>query len=515
MMYGFNFKAAVVAGAISLLPAVFGDGVNPRSDALAGATQAQVQQQYGPQLSKHASIYFPSSPQFANLTDRWSAFTTQGSISIVIEPATTHDVAVAVKLANKFRLPFLAVNGGHASTSSINTIQQGVSINLRNFNQVQISNDGNTALVGGGANTHEVVNGLGAHGKVTATTNGGCTGQLGPGLGGGFGRYMGYYGLILDNIIDMTVVLANGDVTHVSATSNPDLYWGMKGAGQNLGIVTEANFKIYDYPTSHWVYAEFIWANADEQLEPLFEAINKINVNSSQPKELGSLYTMFAMIPEHNKTDPVMRMQFSYAGTLQEAQPWLDSFLNLNPVSWWKNDSLLPTEIQPAATQDIDSQVCAAGTSWRLFPVGLKEYNITANRQVYNMFKQFVTEHPEFSGGVVQFENYAQEGLRAVDPASTAYAHRDDDILVSMAPVYAPSKASDVLAADFANKVRAIWRAGDARGGNWSAYPNYANGDEPTEALYGYESWRLEKLRGLKAKYDPQNRFRFYNPIVR
>lgn len=84
-----------------------------------------------------------------------------------------------------------------------------------------------------------------------------------------------------------------------------------------------------------------------------------------------------------------------------------------------------------------------------------------------------------------------------------------------MAPVYAPSKASDVLAADFANKVRAIWRAGDARGGNWSAYPNYANGDEPTEALYGYESWRLEKLRGLKAKYDPQNRFRFYNPIVR
>ena len=74
--------------------------------------------------------------------------------------------------------------------------------------------------------------------------------MIGPALGGGFGRYMGYFGLVLDNIIDMTVVLANGDIKQVSATSNPDLYWGMKGAGMNFGIVTQANFKIYDFPTT-------------------------------------------------------------------------------------------------------------------------------------------------------------------------------------------------------------------------------------------------------------------------
>lgn len=85
----------------------------------------------------------------------------------------------------------------------------------------------------------------------------------------------------------------------------------------------------------------------------------------------------------------------------------------------------------------------------------------------------------------------------------------------SMAPVYPPSKASDIIAADFSNKLRAIWHAGDKPGRELTAYLNYANGDESTEAIYGYESWRLERLWGLKNKYDPQNRFRFYNPIIR
>ncbi|KAI4127298.1 MAG: hypothetical protein LQ338_003258 [Usnochroma carphineum] len=513
-LMGLFFKGATLLGTLLLLRSAGANALTPRADALAVVTNAQVQQLLGPQLSQNASIYFPSSPQFANLTDRWSTFT-QGDIALVVEPATTQDVAAAVKLANKLGLPFLAVNGAHGSTSSLNTIQRGVSINLRNFNQVQISQDGQSALIGGGANTHEVVNGLGAHGKVTATTNGGCTGQIGPGLGGGFGRYMGYYGLILDNILDMTVVLANGDVQHTSPTSNSDLYWGMKGAGQNFGIVTEANFKIYDYPTSHWVYAEFTYADTEHQLGPVFEAINEINTNSSQPKELGCVYTIFGIDQQYSKTDPIMRIQFSYAGTLEQAQPWLDIFTNLHPASWWKNDSLLPTEIQPAASQDSDSGVCKFGSTWRLFPVGLKAYNITANRQVYDLYKQLVAEHPEFSGSVAQFENYAQEGMRAVDPVSTAYPHRDDAILVSFAPVYAPSEASDAIAFDFGNKAREIWHAGDAPGRQWTAYLNYANGDEPTEAVYGYESWRLEKLRGLKEKYDPQNKFRFYNPLVR
>ncbi|KAL8942997.1 MAG: hypothetical protein Q9216_001353 [Gyalolechia sp. 2 TL-2023] len=497
--------------------------LHPRAETFPASDD--VQRLFDSQLSKNAAVFFPNSPQFGNLTDRWSAFT-DGNLAVVIEPASTEDIVVAVKLANRFGLPFLAVNGGHGTTSSLNTIKRGVSINLRALNHVQVSQDGQSALIGGGANTHEVINTLAASGKVTATTNGGCTGHVGPALGGGFGRYRGFFGLVLDNIIDMTVVLADGTITHVSSTSNPDLYWAMKGAGQNFGIVAEANFKIYDPPTSSWFYAELTFADAEHLIDPLFEAMNQLNSNGPQPKELGSVYPIYAINPQYSKTDPIILLQFSYAGTPEQAQPWLDLFTNLRPTAMFKRDSLLSTEIQTAASQDIDSPVCAHGSTWRLFPLGLKTYNATANRAVFNLYKQFIGEHPEFSGSVVQFENYASGGMRAIDAASTAYAHRDDDILVdpdgvlapnlrSFAPVYAPSKASDAIASDFANKARQIWHAGDTPGRHVTAYLNYANGDESLEALYGYETWRLGRLRGLKKQYDPYNRFRFFNPIRR
>ena len=108
---------------------------------------------------------------------------------------------------------------------------------------------------------------------------------------------MGFFDLVLDNIIDMTVVLANGTIAQVSSTSNSDLYWGMKGAGHNFGIVTEANFKIYDFPSPRWFYAELTFA--DPQLETLFQHINTMN----QTKELGSVYTVFAINPQRSATD--------------------------------------------------------------------------------------------------------------------------------------------------------------------------------------------------------------------
>lgn len=108
---------------------------------------------------------------------------------------------------------------------------------------------------------------------------------------------MGFFGLVLDNIIDMTVILANGTIAQVSSTSNPDLYWGMKGAGHNFGIVTEANFKIYDFPTPRWFSSEFTFAGP--QLETLFERINDMD----QPKELGEVYTIFAINPQYSTTE--------------------------------------------------------------------------------------------------------------------------------------------------------------------------------------------------------------------
>lgn len=111
---------------------------------------------------------------------------------------------------------------------------------------------------------------------------------------------MGYWGLAADQIIDLDVVLADGSMTKVSATSKPDLFWGMRGAGHNFGIVTRFNYKIYDRPAPAWFYSAMFFTN--DKLENFFELLNDLVDNGNQRKELTG-YTLFLMNPEISKTE--------------------------------------------------------------------------------------------------------------------------------------------------------------------------------------------------------------------
>jgi FAD/FMN-containing dehydrogenase len=63
-------------------------------------------------------------------------------------------------------------------------------------------------------------------------------------LGGGHGLLQGHYDLLADNLISARMVLANGTAVTVSSESNPDLFWAIRGAGHNFGIVTEFEYNI-------------------------------------------------------------------------------------------------------------------------------------------------------------------------------------------------------------------------------------------------------------------------------
>lgn len=105
----------------------------------------------------------------------------------------------------------------------------------------------------------------------------------------------------------MNVVLANGSLTTVSATSNPDLWWGLQGAGHNFGIVTSVTSKIYPVQYPDWAYMSFIYSG--DKVEALYAAINDhLLKGGSQPVDIIN-YSFFFSSPDIDPTKVSLELE--------------------------------------------------------------------------------------------------------------------------------------------------------------------------------------------------------------
>lgn len=85
---------------------------------------------------------------------------------------------------------------------------------------------------------------------------------MGATLGGGIGRLDGLQGLIIDALVSVRIVTADGKILEASKDSNSDLFWGIRGAGQNFGIITSATYAL------HPLYKGGVWTSADIIITP-------------------------------------------------------------------------------------------------------------------------------------------------------------------------------------------------------------------------------------------------------
>jgi FAD/FMN-containing dehydrogenase len=119
--------------------------------------------------------------------------------------------------------------------------------------------------------------------KVTGF--GGCVSVIGPLLGGGHGILQGRYGLAADNIVSARLVLGNGTAIDVSESSNPELFWAVRGAGHNFGVVSSFEMKTYDVPEDdQWTFLDFVYTW--DQLEEVLDVVNAFTEEGAHPEEL-------------------------------------------------------------------------------------------------------------------------------------------------------------------------------------------------------------------------------------
>jgi FAD/FMN-containing dehydrogenase len=157
-----------------------------------------------------------------------------GSPAVVVQAASPSDVRATVDFARAAGLA-LAVRGGGHAFAGFGTNDGGVVLDPEE----------GFVRIGGGATWGEVAAALAPHRLAISSGDTRSVGVGGLTLSGGIGWKVRKHGLALDALVAADVVTASGDLVRASADQHPDLFWGLRGGGGNLGVVTAFEFRAH------------------------------------------------------------------------------------------------------------------------------------------------------------------------------------------------------------------------------------------------------------------------------
>src|SRR5215217_6456417 len=164
------------------------------------------------------------------------------------------DVAAALAFAAERGLEVSVRAGGHAVSGR--ALCEGVVLDLRGIDLVEVEPARRIARVGGGATWAQVDRATQEHGLATTGGRVSSTGVAGLTLGGGSGWLERKHGLACDNLLAAELVTADGERVGASATENPELLWALRGGGGNFGVVTALELTLH--PVGPEVFAGII-----------------------------------------------------------------------------------------------------------------------------------------------------------------------------------------------------------------------------------------------------------------
>jgi FAD/FMN-containing dehydrogenase len=196
-------------------------------------------------------VVVPGDPGYDQARAVWNA-TADARPAVVARCVGVDDVVAAVRFARELDL-LVAVRGGGHSYPGFSTCDGGIVIDLSPMAEVRVDPDRRVAAAAGGALLGELDRRAQAFGLACPTGHVSHTGVGGLTLGGGVGRLTRRHGLTLDNLRAVELVTAEGERVRADADTEPELFWGLRGAGANFGIAT--SFELALHPVGPQVLA--------------------------------------------------------------------------------------------------------------------------------------------------------------------------------------------------------------------------------------------------------------------
>ena len=165
--------------------------------------------------------------------------------ALIVRVAGTADVVQAVKFAGAHKLLTAIRCGGH-SFSGKSTCDGGIMIDMTRMKDVQVDPKARTVRIEGGCLLGDMDRATQAHGLATTAGTVSHTGASGLTLGGGYGRMSRKYRLACDNLMEVELVTADGQLRRANEEEHPDLFWALRGGGGNFGVVTAFTYRLHE-----------------------------------------------------------------------------------------------------------------------------------------------------------------------------------------------------------------------------------------------------------------------------
>ena len=411
--------------------------------------------------------------------------------ALIVRCAGTADVVAAVTFAREHALTLSIKGGGHNVTGNAMN-DGGLVIDLSGMRAVYVDPDARMVRAQGGATWGDVdretqLFGLAVPGGVVSTT-----GIAGLTLHGGLGHLRGLYGLSLDNLLEVEIVTADGEVRTANSTQHPDLFWAVRGAGSNVGVVTSFLFRAHKIGTVVQLCAPAY---------PMEDAVAVLrgwrDYVERAPEAVSSLALLWTIpdvdaFPPEARRQPVVLTPAVYAGPPEEGERVMQPLRELGTPVLDLSHAARYTDLQAAFDP--------------FFPKG----------GLYYWKSTYVDELDDAAIGTIVRRGMARRSPKSavtvwrlggavgrVNPTATAYFRRDAPYLVTAEATWddpAENEPNIRWSRASLEELRPF-----SRGGMYLNFPGFGEEKEPLlRATFGPN---YERLVAVKERYDPGNLF--------
>jgi FAD/FMN-containing dehydrogenase len=439
----------------------------------------------------------PGDAGFDEATRIWNGMVSRRP-ALVVQPLSADDVSTAIRFAAANGI-LLSIKGGGHNIAGTSLADGGLTLDMSRMTTVKVDPGRRLAHVGPGCLLRDVDHATQEHGLATVLGFVSETGVAGLTLGGGFGYLTRRFGWTVDNLEEVEIVTADGQVRRAADDEHPDLFWALRGGGGNFGVVTRFTFRLHEIGPE--VTAGVMVWDADEAAEvlPVYRELAE-----AAPRELAlGVIIRFApalpVIPERWHGKPVVVVVACHTGDPSRASGDLAPLRALGrPIA----EAIGRKRYVEQQSMFDASQPKGLHNYWKseFLPHLSDELLETFRRQDAGMASPMSMLWILQLGGALA----DQDGM------STPFGNRDADAILLAAGCWDPGVPDHEHEVAW---VRSAWEAlrPYSTGGN---YINVQTAEDDDARLREAYRGSLDRLAKLKAAYDPDNLFRVNRNIA-